>query len=355
MKKSHINLLYDRSKNEHYKLVNSDLNNSDEIIDGELISNGNSVPVVNGIPRFIKIQKTNDQKQTIKSFSYKWKNINKEYSNDINENNDKTFDFMAKTEPERYGFSDLKEMRKYYQKNDNILEVGCGSGHYTSLFLTKEYKGQYIGVDLSEGIDIASKRNQSTNPLHIQASLFDLPFKEKQFDLIHCRGVMHHTPNTKKAFNSLVRHVKVGGEFNFLIYKKNGPNREFTDDFIRENIKDLESSKAWDLLMDLTVFGKELSKIDNKIKLPNGIRILDIPPGEYDVHMLIYNYFLKAFYKSDWNMDENNVITFDWYHPEYVFRHTKEEIEEWCEENNLEILNLDDRWVGFTVRTRKKS
>lgn len=352
MKKSQVDLLFDNKSNSNFVLQTNE--NGDIVQNGKLLSGSREIRIAGGIPRFIEVQDISNQIQTHSSFSFKWINADKHYQNDINNQSDKTFDFMVETEPIRYGFKNIYEMRKHYESFPSILEVGCGSGHYTSLFLTSDYRGQYVGVDLSEGVDIAAKRNKSPKAFHVQASLFDLPFKNEMFDLIHCRGVMHHTPDTKKAFESIVRHLKPNGEFVFLIYKKNGPIREFTDDFIRESIKGVSPSEAWDLLLDLAQFGKELAKSSQKITLDKGIRILDIPPGEYDLHMLIYNHFLKAFYKSDWTLDENNIITYDWYHPEYVFRHTKDEILSWCKEYNLEILNFDDRWVGYTVRARRK-
>jgi ubiquinone/menaquinone biosynthesis C-methylase UbiE len=352
MKKDQIKHLYNLELNEPYELnVTDDVN---EIEKGNIFCGDITVPIVNKIPRFVESQDITNQEQTIKSFSYKWETANEHYGNNIDENEDKTFNFMVDTEPVRYGFNNIIEMREHYQNAERMLEVGCGSGHYTSLFLTSDYKGEYIGVDLSRGIDIAAKRNKCANSMHIQASLFDLPFREEYFDLVHCRGVMHHTPNTKKAFNSIVRHLKPGGEFIFLIYRKNNQIREFTDNFIRESIKNKAPDEAWDLLMELTNFGNELHKIKSEIKLEKGMRLFDIPPGTYSLHMLIYNYFLKAFYKDGWSNDENNIITFDWYHPEYVFRHTKQEIYNWCEEHNLEIKSFDDRWVGYTVRAVKK-
>lgn len=321
---------------------------------GVLTSSNDSYQIVRGIPRFLTPQELENQEQTQESFSYKWTRADSFYTESREAIEDKTFRFMVETEPERYGFADLAEMRDHYQSAESILEVGCGSGHYTSLYLTPEYTGKYVGVDLSAGIDIAKKRHAAVKGAEfVQANLFNLPLKKQAFDIVHCRGVMHHTPSTERAFKSVCQFVKPGGRFNFLIYKKNGPVREFTDDLIREAIKDLPADEAWGKLMQLSKFGKALTELNVEVEIPEDVELLGIKAGKYDVQRLIYNHFVKAFWKPDWSEDENNIISFDWYHPQYVFRHTQEEIEGWCRAEGFEIESIDDRWVGFTVRARK--
>ncbi|HIF31965.1 MAG TPA: methyltransferase domain-containing protein [Planctomycetes bacterium] len=321
---------------------------------GQLVTPSETYPIVRGIPRFLTADELKDQEQTQESFSYKWTRADSFYTESRDEIDDKTFDFMVETEPERYGFEDISEMRQHYESADSILEVGCGSGHYTSLYMTPDYRGKYVGVDLSAGIDIAKERHAGVKRADfVQANLFSLPLKEQAFDIVHCRGVMHHTPSTEAAFKSVSKFVKPGGEFIFLIYRKNGPVREFTDDLIREAIKDQPAGEAWEKLMQLTKFGKALSELNVEVDIPEDVDLLGIKAGKYDIQRLIYNHFVKAFWKSDWSDDESNIISFDWYHPQYVFRHTQEEIEGWCSEEGFEIESIDDRWVGFTVRARK--
>jgi arsenite methyltransferase len=356
MKAQFVEELLDRSTGRPLRLKITEQDAAGNVISGLLEGNGKSFPIRNGIPRLLDAEELRQQEQTQTSFSYKWETADKYYTQSRSSVDDKTFDFMVETEPERYGFSDIQAMRDHYGSASSILEVGCGSGHYSGLYLPKDFRGKWIGADLSFGIDIAKKRLggiPGTN--FIQANLYNLPFKEKSFDIVHCRGVMHHTPSTKRAFDAVSRFVKPGGEFIFLIYRKNGPVREFTDDLIRESIKDLPANEAWKKLMALTQFGKALSKINAEVEITEDVDLLGIPAGKYDVQRLIYNHFVKAFWKSDWTDEESNIISFDWYHPQYVFRHTKEEIEGWCREHNFDIESFDDRWVGFTVRARKRA
>ena len=56
----------------------------------------------------------------------------------------------------------------------------------------------------------------------IQADIMNLPFRRRVFDLIFSEGVLHHTPHTQSAFNSLLKHLAPGGEMAFYVYQKEG-------------------------------------------------------------------------------------------------------------------------------------
>ena len=50
-----------------------------------------------------------------------------------------------------------------------------------------------------------------------------------------------------------------------------------------------------------------------------------------------------------------NLINFDWYRPLNCFRHTKEEIYEYCELANLKIEMFNEQMAGFTVISTKRN
>lgn len=74
--------------------------------------------------------------------------------------------------------------------NKLVLEVGIGSGGSAN-FMSKKFNCNLIGVDLGYSVDVASK-NFGSNPfLHIvQASAFNLPFRESTFDFVYSHGVI---------------------------------------------------------------------------------------------------------------------------------------------------------------------
>ena len=47
--------------------------------------------------------------------------------------------------------------------------------------------------------------------------------KDNAFDLVYSWGVIHHTPNTEKAYSELVRVAKPGGHIKMMVYNRKSP------------------------------------------------------------------------------------------------------------------------------------
>lgn len=345
MRRTLLNVLVDPIT--HLPLTLRDARDSDADVRTGTLAGDSNYPIRDGIPRFVS-HTERGQEQVKSSFGFKW-SVRSGYEhprvNELNEEMELT----------RYGLSTIDEFRALFAKRRRVLDAGCASGHHSSIYLTPNaHPMEWVGTDISSAIDIAQERlGKIPGTSFVQADIHHLPYRDASFDLIISRGVMHHTPSTVAAFRSLVRVLEPGGEFIFFVYRKNGPVREFTDDHIRSILAAMPPEQAWEALRPLTMFGESLSKSNAEIEVPMDIPYLGIPKGVYPVHMLIYNYFVKAFWKPGWGYDESNLISFDWYHPTYAFRHTEDEVRTWCEESGLSITHLDSRWTGFTVRALK--
>lgn len=94
------------------------------------------------------------------------------------------------------------------QKPSNILEVGCGTGHWLNILFQKNYNP--IGADYSYGmLQQAIKENRS---LHLINSNADSPpFKQNNFDLIYCINAIHHFPDAKKFINDSMQLLNKNG------------------------------------------------------------------------------------------------------------------------------------------------
>lgn len=99
-----------------------------------------------------------------------------------------------------------------------MLEVGSGSGRFTEQ--AAKTGATVVSFDYSYAVDanFASNGNNS-NVLVVQADVFQMPFRDRTFDLLFCFGMLQHTPDPRAAFNALPRVVKSGGSICADIYK----------------------------------------------------------------------------------------------------------------------------------------
>lgn len=106
-------------------------------------------------------------------------------------------------------------------RGKNVLEIGCGVG--TDLIQFAKAGTIVCGIDLSpRSVEITQKR-LSIEKLHAEVKVGDaenLSFPSNYFDLVYSWGVIHHTPNTKKAVEEIHRVLKPGGEIRIMIYHR---------------------------------------------------------------------------------------------------------------------------------------
>jgi len=102
--------------------------------------------------------------------------------------------------------------------NKLVMEVGIGSGG-SAFDMSHRFGCSLIGVDLGYSVDVAYKHFGASPFLHIvQASVFNLPFREQLFDFVYSHGVIHHTFNTRKALEGLSRFPRIGGRLYIWVY-----------------------------------------------------------------------------------------------------------------------------------------
>lgn len=237
-----------------------------------------------------------------------------------------------------------------------MLDAGCGSAYSANILLERRFpKLRYIGADISRAADVAARSfaEQDIDGAVVQADLMRLPFADGAFDIVFSEGVLHHTPSTRAALMAVSRKARKGGVVAFYVYRKKSPVREFTDDYIRELVKDLPPEQAWTLMEPLTRLGIALGQLKGEIDIPEEIKLLGIPAGRIDVQRLFYWHVCKLFYRPDMSLDEMNHINFDWFMPTYAHRQSAEEVSKWCGEIGLDIIEMKAEEAGITVIATK--
>jgi SAM-dependent methyltransferase len=174
-----------------------------EIHSGELqcASCGKTFPIIRGIPRFADLQDVEKEKQaTAESFGWSWQ----QFSHDDEKYAQQFLDWLAPVQPEFF-------------KDKIVLEGGCGKGRHTRRIAGWGAK-DIVAVDLSDAVEVAFASTRGIANAHvIQADIYRLPLR-RVFDYAFSLGVLHHLPDPRAGFKSLVSRVKPGGHASAWVY-----------------------------------------------------------------------------------------------------------------------------------------
>jgi len=268
-------------------------------------------------------------------------------------NDEKKRSFYDTWMVQKLGMSSTNELYSYLSCKKLILEVGIGSGQKLRM-MAEHTKGKVIGIDLTSSVEHAFRNTREMpNVAVIQADLFALPFEKDSFDFIISDGVLHHTPDTKQAFLSIVPFLAKGGEVAIRVYRKSGPIREFCDDFIRSQTTKMSEAECWEFCKKMARLGESLAKAGQQIEVPEDMELLGFQQGRYDLQRFIYYNMFKCFYNEAFTFDENALVNFDWYRPVDAHRHTEEEVKRWFMEAGLTEIRLFSPESGISARGRK--
>lgn len=343
MKKELLDLLISPKSRGGFSIKNQIIE-GDDIKSGILFDdNGNEYKIADYVPRFVKELNSS---QTLESFSYKWKKF---FQSALNKQEQNKTIFL-----DHYGW-DLSEFRNFVKTRKNVLDAGCGIGYITN-WVASESKANVYGIDISFSIENAYRNfaHKKRSNLHfIQADLGELPFRGEFFDFIICKEVIHHTPEPRKNFSKLLSTLAPGGIILIYVYKKKGPIREFCDDFLRSYTTKLCVDDCYKFAEAMTEFGKSLREAKVNIEIPKDIPFLNIKAGSYDLQRLFYWNVFKCWWDDEGDKEYSNAVNFDWYHPEYAFRYTEDEIKNWFKEENVKIENFNVLDAGIAVRGTK--
>ena len=321
-------LVCPKTKNE-LNLVNEEYDQSGRIISGELVSGQNIYPIINYIPRFVSSSYADN-------FGYQW-NIHNKTQLDT----DKKFDISYKRFFETTKWQ--SDLRGY-----TILEAGCGMGRFTEQALKTGAK--VFSFDLSNAVDANFNNNSCSNLLVVQASIYEMPFRDLYFDKVFCFGVLQHTPDVRKSFVRISQKIKKGGEIaidiygkhrglNLIYHSKTRPETR-TRHWIRPISKKIQKEKLYKYVVNYINFMWPICKLLNKIPYGNNICWL----------LCIADYSKKFDFTDEQLRDWAILDTFDMLSPEYDSPQYKETIEEWFNSFGFKSVEITYGYQGIEGR-----
>ncbi len=119
----------------------------------------------------------------------------------------------------------VKNLKNKIGLNKSILEVGSGTCQLSNYMAigtnNKIYALDATLESLKLGLEF-TKKNKINNVFFVNGNIFDDIFKHEIFDYILCNGVLHHTGNTVKAFEQIIKYLKKDGYIVLGLYNKLG-------------------------------------------------------------------------------------------------------------------------------------
>lgn len=324
---------------------------TDRPAEGEVVELlGEAYVMRGGLLRAQQFAGESPQAQTAEAFGFKWEQRD-------------TFDSPASRERmrewlvERYGDVARAAWWGDYGEQPLVLDAGCGAALSALELLGPIVPAvRYVGIDISSAVDVAAARflEGGFAGAFIQGDLTTPPFPSGSVDVIFSEGVLHHTDSTETALKRLARLLRPGGRFLFYVYRRKGPIREFTDDYVRALLQELAPDDAWEAVMPITKLGRTLGELDAEVDVEEPVELLGIPAGRMSVQRLFYWHVLKAFHRPDLTLDEMNHINFDWFAPANAHRQSPEEVRTWCDEAGLEIERESVQPAGITIVAKRR-
>lgn len=271
----------------------------DEVVTGTLRCDGcgASFPIVQGVPRFVASDSYAD------AFSFEW-NVHR--TTQLDSATGKTDSVDRFTQSLGFPLSELN--------GKLVLDIGCGTGRFAEIALN--HGATVVGVDLSLAVDAAYKNIGAHPRMHIvQADVFTLPLALDAFDVIYSLGVLHHTPDCRKAFEQLPPHLKRGGKVVITVYTDRNKYYCMSTNFWRRWTPRLPKR----LLYALCHVAVPLYYL---YRIP-GVRVIGM--GLFPINMDP---------RARWRV----LDTFDCYSPTYQSYHNFPEVFEWFETAGLRDL-----------------
>jgi SAM-dependent methyltransferase len=246
-------------------------------------------PVTNGVPRLAG-------ETYVASFGRQWNRY------DVARDEEDEATFAVKTGVDARELTGLR-----------VLDAGCGGGRYARL--AGRFGAKVVGVDLSAAVEKAAALCADLPDVAIvQADLLDLPLAEAVFDFAFSIGVMHHSPDPRRAFAQVAARVRPGGRLAVWLYRRNTPPQEWLNSALRAVTTRMPARVLEPFCAGMGVLGS----------IP-GLKQTLNKAANFSNH-------------PDWTLRVCD--NFDWYAPKYQSHHTVLELTDWFRAEGFDDLRV---------------
>jgi SAM-dependent methyltransferase len=210
--------------------------------------------------------------------------------------------------PEQTVFHQKTLLGEHDLKGATVLDAGCGNGRYAYV-AARSGANHVVGLDLSSAVDVANENlADCPNVDLVQGDIFNPPFATDHFNVVFSVGVLHHTGDTRRAIERLVRHLKPGGTLSVELYQKGNVIYEGVDFVLRGITTKLSPKQLW-----------AASRIAGKVsKVLYRLSVLDL------VNVVV-------------RLGPNPHIIFDWYGAPIATHHTMEQVCAWYDDLDMSV------------------
>ena len=223
-----------------------------------------------------------------------------------------------------------------------VLDAGCGAGRFAEVALRAGAK--VIALDYSSAVDACHANLKHHPDLHVvQGNIYAMPFPKGFFRYVYSLGVLQHTPDPERSFQSLLRLLQSGGEITMDVYARN-----------------LRSLLSWKYLLRPVTTRLPKDRLFRWVKrmvdalLPAAVLLRRIGgrPGARLLPILQYSHLgLPLELNREWAI----LDTFDMYSPAYDFPQTLSTVHKWFKDCDLENILVENGPNGIVGRGRKKT
>jgi SAM-dependent methyltransferase len=283
-------------------------------------------PVHGGVPRLLPPEVSPEKRETASAFGWEWTNyveMHREYEEQF-------LDWIYPLQPQFFA-------------NKLVLDAGCGIGRH-AYYAARYGAREVIGMDLSAAVDTSFRNfGRLPNAHVVQGDIYHPPLLRTAdgggFDFTYSIGVLHHLPNPKAGFESLLRFVRPGGTIFAWVYghENNGVVHHFIDPLRRSITSRLPHAAVNALAAPLAVLLQ--ATVKGLYRPLKGTRLF----GHLPSHEYLYSL-------SRFSFRQNQSIVFDHLVAPTAYYLRKPEFESWFVDNELEHIEIswrnENSWRG---------